>query len=358
MSGADDPGWVACETGGGRLAFDPAQGNLRRLVLPVDGREIEPLHTAHWVGDPVPEGMPPVEARLAGDFLCAPFGETGKDSVPPHGWPANVAWDVTPAPGRLDALLRREVRGARISKRLILSEDTPILYQEHWISGGDGPLTVAYHPMIRCAAGARASYSPKRTALTPATPLEPGRNALTYPASGPLDVFPGADRPVDLHDLPIGRGTEDFVTLVEAEGRNLGWTALLREAEDDLIVVLKDARTLLVTMLWHSNGGRDYAPWDGCHDGVLGIEDGCAAGIADPHAAAGPNPVAATGVATALTLAPGRTHRIAQAILALSRDGWTGVADLACEGAELAITSDTSATRRVPFRPDFIREAS
>jgi hypothetical protein len=35
---------------------------------------------------------------------------------------------------------------------------------------------------------------------------------------------------------------EDFAILVEARDARLGWTVVMRNAENDMIVVLKDAR--------------------------------------------------------------------------------------------------------------------
>ena len=93
---------------------------------------------------------------------------------------------------------------------------------------------------------------------------------------------------------------EDFITLVEADHGGPGWTALARHAEQDLVLVLKNPVELPVTMLWFSNGGRDYAPWSGRHVGVLGIEDGRAA---VGHAASlGDNWLKQEGVATAVAV--------------------------------------------------------
>ena len=39
---------------------------------------------------------------------------------------------------------------------------------------------------------------------------------------------------------------------------------------------LRAAKAMPMTMLWHSNGGRDYAPWSGRHFGCLGVEEGWA----------------------------------------------------------------------------------
>jgi hypothetical protein len=356
--------WASLTVGLNRVTVDPAIGNIRELRLSHGGRSIAPLHTAEWVGasDDLPEDLLPVERALAGDFFCAPFGASDVAPGPAHGWSANSRWDVAEAQaGSLRFDLQRDVMGARIGKSLRLAPDAPILYQEHRVSGGTGGLTVAHHPMVRIAARARFSCSPKRAVLTAEVPLEPGRNRLAAGAAATsLAAVPASDGGVlDITDLPIGDRHEDFVTLVEAEGATIGWSAVVRAAEDDVVFVLKDARVLPVTMLWHSNGGRDYAPWNGRHRGVLGIEDGCAAGATGHAAALAPNAVAAQGVPTALPLAPGRTHRIAHAMGAIARPaGWARVQDIRIEGGRCTLTGDDGTTVALPFDPGFFAEAS
>jgi hypothetical protein len=63
-------------------------------------------------------------------------------------------------------------------------------------------------------------------------------------------------------------------------------------------------------LLWHSNGGRHYTPWNGRHRGVLGIKDvtayfdlGLAASLAD-------NPWKKRGIATALELGRRKVVRL------------------------------------------------
>ncbi len=349
---------------GAHLAVDPAVGNIRRLVLVDGARQIEPLHVAPWVDDPAvaaDEAVPPVERTLAGDFLCMPFGASDLDPSPPHGWTANSPWRVDAADPELRLTLERRVHGATVEKRLSLAPDAPLLYQEHVVSGGEGGVTLAHHPMLRLAGRGRLSTSPKRAALTPDRPLEPGRHILACPArSADLTAFPGADGgTVDLTRLPIADRHEDFVTLVDADDSPLGWTAVVREAEDDVVFVLKNPAVLPVTMLWHSNGGRDYSPWNGRHRGVIGIEDGRAAGAAGHRAALGPNAVAAEGVPTAFTLAPGATHRIAHVIGAIARPAeWEAVTAIAAIGDRLVITGDGGAPRALPFRAGFFASAS
>lgn len=353
--------WLHAETAAGRVALDPALGNLRELAFACPGGWLSPLHTAPWVGTPEADTLPgllPLERRLAGDFLCAPFGANDVEGGPFHGWTANSPWTPLPAdPGTLRLDLARRVTGAPIEKRLSLAADAPLLYQEHLIEGGTGTLPVAHHPMVRMAGAGRLTLSPKRLALAPDAPLEPGRNLIACPGRATdLAAVPAAQGgTLDLGRLPLGDGHEDFVTLIEAEGSPLGWAAVLRETEGDIVFFLKAPAVLPITMLWFSNGGRDFPPWNGRHRGVLGIEDGRAPGPLG-HAAAGrPNPVAAEGVPTGFALASGRTHRIAHVIGAIPRPaGWQAVAAIAVAADRLTLTGDTGATVSLPFRPGFL----
>lgn len=355
--------WVEAKTAAGRVMVDPAIGNIRRLDFRVGDRTLSPLHTALWADAPEYVGDPsvlPVEARLAGDFFCAPFGPGDLDASPAHGWTANSPWTLLDQLGdRLRLRLGRSVMGAKITKTLTLAGDAPLLYQTHVFEGGTGRLPVAHHPMICLAGKGLLSTSPKRAALTPATPLEPGRHRLAPGArSEDISRFPAGDGgTLNLRDLPIGTRHEDFVTLVEAPGARLGWTAVVREAEDDIVFFLKNPSVLPVTMLWHSNGGRDYAPWNGHHSGVLGIEDGCAAGADGHRAALDPNPVAAEGVSTALTL--GQDVRIAHVLGAIPRpDGWASIREIAAQDGQLTLTETSGATQALPFDTDFLTKDS
>ena len=74
----------------------------------------------------------------------------------------------------------------------------------------------------------------------------------------------------DLTSYPFASAHEDFVALVENTANDLGWAAALRPDKRDIFLSLKNPRDYPITMMWFSNGGRDYAPWNGRHRGVLG----------------------------------------------------------------------------------------
>lgn len=357
-------GRIGLQSAAGAVSIDPAVGNLLGLEFRACNRTLSPLHAAPWLDEPetaLPAGLAPVERRLSGDFLCAPFAGTGDAGIPPHGWPANSRWSlVERADAMASLVLDKRVFGATLTKTVRLAADAPLIYQTHVLAGGTGATSVAHHPMVRMARGGRLFMSPKRLALSAQSVLEPGRNRLAVAAqSADLAAFPASDGgTVDLTDLPIGDAHEDFVVLLEADPGAIGWTALIRAAEDDIVFVLKDSAVLPVTMLWHSNGGRDYAPWNGRHTGVLGIEDGRSAGLPGLDASRGDNVFADHGVPTALQLADGVAHTIAHAIGCVPRDGWRRVDAIAVDGGTLTLTGDGGARRDLPFATGFFAQRS
>ena len=348
----------------GALTFHAHVGNIGSLVFHASGsdREINALHTAHWVGKISAadvEGLLPVEEYLSGDFFCAPFAGNDLLDGPAHGWSANSDWTITKqATDRITARLGKDTMGAAIEKVLLLAPDAPLLYQRHDVIGGEGELPVAHHPMVRLKGRGRLSCSAKEAALTHDEPLESGQNRL---ATGQFakqisDLKDASGAPIDICDLPIGQEHEDFVVLIEASHSQLGWSAVTREEEDDIIFFLKDPKVLPFTMLWHSNGARKYRPWDGRHNGVLGIEDGCAAGVLGHKAALGDNPIKRAGAPTTLRLEPEGHVRINHVIGAIPRPaGWDELLAIEIKGDQLILTGSDKTSLTLPFRADFFK---
>lgn len=349
------------------VCVDLSVGALSDLIIDHGGRLLRPLHRAPWIDEPATktiDGISPGLARLSGDFLCAPFGTSDVEPAPGHGWPANAPWDLVSSAsidGGWQARLRlsRPVMGATVDKILTLRDGHPFLYQQHDFVGGAGEISVAHHPMSRMAEGGGLSLSPKKFALTPATSLEPdatrGRYLFAYPArTEDLTKLPAKDG--GTMDLTLYRAEdrrEDFVALVEADHAGPGWTALARNAEQDLLLVLKNPAELPVTMLWFSNGGRDYAPWNGRHLGVLGIEDGRA--VAGHAASIGDNPLKRDGVPTTFVLGEEKTVSFRHVLGALPLEAW-GLPPVKVEPSanSLAVTFPTGKTTDVPFDGAFL----
>ena len=322
----------------GTARFDPSCGRVS--FLRHGAFRTNTLHTAPWVHEPPLAHLAPVERHLAGDFFCAPFGAS--DQGPIHGWSANSAWAWEPKNEGLHARLLRPVQGAQITKDLAFTEG-PALVQTHTIQGGAGTLPVAHHPMVHAQGQTWLSFSPKSHAVTLPEPLEPGSNWLAIGQHCDLaDLRTEKGEAASLEAYPNAEAIEDFVILVEAAEDGLGWTAVIREELDDMILILKNCATLPNTMLWISNGGRTAPPWSGRHRRVLGIEDGF------PPSAL--NHLVPDG-RRALSL--GSIIKTHHAILRLPRPtGWTHVTRIACQeqGLDVYVKGQTEPLK-IPFQP-------
>lgn len=338
-----------------RFEFDARSGKLDSFTVEEQGCQIAPLHRAPWVGTDrdMPSDTAPVIRTLGGDFFCAPFAQSEAGSAL-HGWPANMAWDVVAlTSSAMRACLPRPVFGATLVKEFSVRDDHPFVYQRHLIIGGEGRLPVANHANVALPNGGLIRTSGKSRWETPDDPQESdparGRSGLHYPAQvADMREFPGVDGPVDLSRYPWNPKHEDFVIGIEAPGHDLGWTAVTRPHEKDLFISLRNPRQLPMTMLWHSNGGRDYAPWSGLHFGCLGVEEGAAdhmLGLSTEADLAGPG---------AITLKETGVADIRHVIGAISWPTGQAVHDIRIDEEHLEVLGVEGESRRVPFRSEFL----
>jgi len=349
------------------LSIDLSVGHIADLKIRDGDRTLSPLHHAPWVDDPAadfPEATAPNVKRLSGDFFCAPFGRNDVEEGPSHGWPANSAWQHIQTIRQDDRLtgtfrLQRRVMGAAVVKRVTLISGHPFIYQEHSFTGGAGAISAAHHVMVHMADGGDLTFSPKQGAQTPPEALETdpkrGRSILAYPAEAKdLKVFPLADGGIaDLTVYPIGDRHDDFLTLVEAPDQSLGWSVVSRKSEQDRIIVLKHPDVLPVTMLWMSNGGRDYAPWSGRHTGVLGIEDARASPLGHAESCR-ENEFNCTGIPTAFDLGPDRKIVIRHIVGACAARPEEGrLANVTAKDGKLTLHFQGGGTRKLSYDPDF-----
>jgi hypothetical protein len=349
---------VEIEANGIRARFEPLFGTISELVVERDGRKVAMLHKAPWIGEQMPEDAAPHLGGLAGDFFCAPFGDASADSAPGHGWPANATWThlgterkdgETVARFRLD----RKAMGADLVKELRLVDGHPFLYQRHIFTGGHAEgMSVANHAMVSLPNGGQLSFSPKRWWETPQIPLEPdparGRSLLACPVkvTDPRHFPLAAGGEADITHYPFASRHEDFAIGVEVEGSKLGWTTVARSKEGDLFISLRNPARLPMTMLWFSNGGRDYAPWSGRHVGCLGVEEGLNRTMLGDSAGRTPHPLDAVGVPTGLTLDPNGSVEVRHVIGSVPWKGDGVVASVfsAAGGIEVKAASGQAAT--------------
>lgn len=351
------------------LTVDQMTGHLRALEIEHGARRLRPLHTAPWVDDPAVVQDPDIGMALkclSGDFFCAPFGASDVEDGPSHGWPANASWSIENIASKDGGTvarftLERPVMSARLVKELTLHDGHPFVYVRHIFQGGSGAVPVASHAMTRFDRPGRLSFSPKAFAELPPMQQEsdPARGRSVF-ARGvrttDLSKLPLADGgTVDLHRYPVADRHEDFVMLVEAAGSPLGWTAALRPGAGDIMMSLKNPRDFPVTFLWFSNGGRDYAPWDSRHFGVLGIEEGRSCSAAGHAASIAPNPLSRAGIPTALTLEPNGSVSVRHVLGGIPLpEGWEVVEAIEARDHLLRITGSDGEMVEHPFYGDFL----
>jgi hypothetical protein len=137
--------------------------------------------------------------------------------------------------------------------------------------------------------------------------------------------------------------------LVEDRENHLGWTALHRAAERDVVVVMKNPRELPITMLWYSNGGRDYAPWNGRHRGVLGIEDGRTA--VGHRQSIGDNSLKSADVPTSFTLSP---HGVVTFRHVIGAFPWEELPDTILQQDGSLLVRSKESQLNLPFDTEFL----
>jgi hypothetical protein len=346
-------------TDGISLTFRRESGIIDDLVINGESaKELRPLHRAPWLssGESLPDNVAPVESRLAGDFFCAPFGRTSPD-IPIHGWAANGTWHKASteraATGAVTATykLQESVDGAELTKHLTLHPNHPVVYQRHVFKGGTGTIPVAHHAMIRVPGGARLSFSSKAAHFTPGSALETdpkrGRSVLLYPQHfTSLAKVKRADGALsDASLYPFDTGHEDLIIMTEAPGAKLGWSAALAQKEGFLFFAIKDAGLLPHTVLWMSNGGRSYTPWNSRHRAVIGIEEASLDHRLIENPQDGP---------AGLALGKDRTSTVRYALGAIpAPKNWKAVKDIQLGKDKLTLIDTSGDERVVPFLAGF-----
>ncbi len=297
-------------------------GHLAPVAFRVGKKSVSPYSVAPWAEEKIEAGLPGLLHALRGDFFCAPFGGNGTpwrgEKHPPHGETANAAWELASfeksgSSVTLRASLATKVRKGRVDKYLTLVDGHAAVYSRNVISGMGGPMTPGHHAMLKFpeTPGSGAVSTSKFTAaqVLP-VPFEQPEN-YGYSALKPDAVFKTLERVprldgtvADLTRYPARKGYDDLVMLTADATLPFAWTAATFAEEGHVWFALRDPRVLRHTILWMSNGGRHYAPWNGRHTAVLGLEELTGyfhLGLAE---SVKPNPISQRGVPTTVALNP------------------------------------------------------
>lgn len=336
------------------------------------GKTVQPFAVAPWAERKLPHGIPDLLRALRGDFFCCPFGGNSSawrgERHPPHGETANGTWSLVSletGKGRstFHARLRTRVRKGQVDKFLTLMDGQAALYSCHVVSGMQGPMSVGHHALLKFPPGAAGRISTSRFEHGQVLP-----SAFESPEGGgyqslrPGAVFRSLKRVplqdgsfADLTVFPARAGYDDLVLVAAPARLPLAWSAVTFSQPPYVWFALRDPRSLRSTLLWMSNGGRHYPPWNGQHTRVLGIEDVTANfhyGLAE---SARSNPLRRRGIATALPLDRGRPTTIRYIMgVAEVPSGFDRVADIRPAGGGVELVASNGLRCRVRLDLGFL----
>jgi hypothetical protein len=341
-------------------------GHLAPVTFTLEsGKTVEPFAVAPWAERKLRPGTPDLLRVLRGDFFCCPFGGNGSpwrgERHPPHGETANGSWSLVSletGKGRstLHARLRTRVRKGQVDKFLTLIDGHAALYSSHVLSGMQGPMSVGHHALLKFRAPAAGLISTSRFEHGQVLPSAfESPEAGGYQSLRPGAVFRSLKRVplldgshADLTRYPARPGYDDLVLMAAPARLPLAWSAVTFTQPPYVWFALRDPRFLRSTILWMSNGGRHYDPWNGDHTRVLGVEDVTANfhyGLAE---SAGSNPLRRRGIATALPLDRVRptTIRYIMGVAAVP-SGFDRVADIRPAGGGVELVASNGLRSRV-----------
>lgn len=290
------------------------------FLLP-DGRQVSPLHVAPWFDDPARDTYPPILQELRGEWPCVPFGADKPRDLPegwsgkgesfdradvPHGHSSNTEWRFTNFGDQWVELIcdypeSHPIR--RLTRRIAADPAFPALDITLKVEARRAcRLPIGLHPTLRLPSDGLARLEPPAFRNGRVFPLdvEPGKGILMPGGSfDRLDSVPlRKGGTLSLTSLPLLQATEELVQLCGVTGR-----VRLRYPEGWSVAVDWDAEAFPSLLLWVSNRGRDYAPWNSRHV-ALGIEPVCAAFDLGPAVSTAPNPISAEGTPTARLFQP------------------------------------------------------
>jgi hypothetical protein len=314
-------------------------GHLAPVVFKLGRRSVQPFSITPWANEPL-SSLPTMLRIARGDFFCVPFGGNATtfrgERHPAHGETANRDWkfeslDRAAGITTLHTSMRTRARRGRVDKRLALRDGHAAVYCEHVLTGFSGPMPIGTHPMLlfpdQPGAGCISTSAFKRGFVVPTAwerPEAKGYSLLKLGAefSSLQRVPASAGGTIDLTRYPARRGFEELVELISDVRQPFAWSAVALPGEGYVFFSLKNPRVLRETVLWFSNGGRHYPPWNGRHINVVGVEDVTAyfhLGLAE---SAKPNLLTRAGAPTAMQLRPDRPLRVAHilALAAIPRD--------------------------------------
>ncbi len=284
--------------------------SLRHNATGLPPREV--LYRAPWLDDAAAcANLPPLMQRLAGEWVAVPFGHSPQDGEgffhhASHGLPVNGEWQVTSQTEnviQLQFLFADDFPLARLTRNVTLQDDGKVCFWLRVEARRECRFPIGLHPIFPIGNGTGEAILTAENMqgglVYPEAP-EPGISQLRPLAPfHTLDAVPTVSGSMmNLQRLPLTETTEEIVQLLSP----VSAISLHYPAQQRRVTLRWDTQSLPHCLLWFSNGGRAYAPWNG-RNRCLGIEPVCSAWDLGPKSLRD-NPIAAQGYATSQNITP------------------------------------------------------
>ncbi|WP_246217328.1 hypothetical protein [Paraburkholderia panacisoli] len=318
----------------GALDVHARGGMLGGVALKRGDRQVRPFYEPPWIGDGTHQ-RPELLNHMRSEFPCVPFGVSYAREAVVESWQESVTTPVTESHALLDSsddllhgygcvtdwtLVRQT--DLEIEIALEYPPASPIARLVRVVRADpNGPaidfsLAVEARKETRRPIGLHPNLA--LPSLAGAFQIDPGafRFGVVHPGGpepGVSRAEPGAffDRldqvplraggTAAFDRFPLPHNTEEIVQLCGVDG-----AVILTDDESQVAYRLCwDASVLPSLLLWISNRGRSYGPWNS-HNLCLGVEPVASAFELGCRAALAANPINERGIPTAIALDPGQ----------------------------------------------------
>lgn len=339
-----------------------------------DTSPVQPYAIAPWAEETIGDDMPPLITTLRGDFICSAFG--GNDDpvdgrqLPPHGETANCEWTLknfesNDAGECLSLSLDMPIQGGRCDAEIALVNGHNVVYGRHAFSGVEGPINPGHHATLRFPdreGAARLSFSRHVLAHTFVAPTESPVDRGYSWLRPDTQISDLADVPCidgstsDLTRYPARRGFEDIAIICADPSLDVAWSAVTFADEGYIWFSLRDPKRLPSTLLWMSNGGRHYEPWNGRHINTMGVEDMTGFYHIGLAASADDNALSDRGIVTCHRPAPGETLTVPYIQgVASAPGGFDRVADILIGDNEITLIAESGVEQTIACCASFVK---
>ncbi|SLN62719.1 aldose epimerase family protein [Pseudooctadecabacter jejudonensis] len=310
------------------VEIDPVGAIIADAGFHVGGQTVRPLFQNPWRDDP--REMDVLTRHLGGEWPCVPFGVPDPPGDLPLGWPndldrapwhkhahgfgAHRPWTLTQDGAQTvlaEITYPEDGPVVGLKRRVHLASESEIQLELEVSARQDAALPIGLHPVVSLADAAPGAaflrVAGEDSAWTFPRDVEPGRSRLQANQQGvSLRSLLSTDgTSIDAAALPFAGHSEDLI-LLTAPG---GCVSLSRPDLGYQVDVTWDDTHLPSCLLWLSNRGRDYAPWDGrvCAVGIEPVAAAFDLGVEQSRSLN--TPLARAGVRTTAQLKAGEVWR-------------------------------------------------